>query len=108
MTRIYVSGPYSRGDPCINTNAAIAVGNKLMDNGLIPFIPHLSHFWHTATPRAYEDWMKIDFAFVEVCDALYRMPGESPGGDREVALAQSLGIPVYYDLDAVIAAYPKA
>lgn len=96
MKRIYVSGPYTKGDPCINTNIAIGYGNFVLDNGHVPFVPHLSHFWHTATPRDYEDWMKIDFAFVEVCHALVRIPGPSSGADREIEHAILHGIPVFY------------
>jgi hypothetical protein len=80
----------------------ILVANKIMDAGHVPFVPLLSNFWHTITPRPYEDWMKIDFAFIPDCDALYRMKGDSSGADREVALAESLGIPVYYDLDILL------
>ena len=49
--RIYVAGPYTQGDSCVNTRNALDVGNRLMDKGMAPFVPHLSHFWHTMTTR---------------------------------------------------------
>jgi hypothetical protein len=49
-------------------------------------------------PHDYELWLEIDFAWVKKCDALIRLPGESSGADREVELARSLGIPVYFSI----------
>jgi hypothetical protein len=99
--KIYVSGPYTKGDPCANTHAAIMMGNRLLDAGFVPFVPHLSHFWHTVTPRHYEDWMKIDLAFLPACDAMLRLPGESSGADREEAAAKRRGVPVFYDYESL-------
>jgi hypothetical protein len=42
--------------------------------------------------------MKQDFEWLKCCDAVLRLPGESTGADREVALAKELGIPVYYSI----------
>lgn len=96
--KVYVSGPYTKGDPCENTHKAIMAGNALLDAGLVPFVPHVSHFWHTVTPRPYNDWMKIDLAFLPACDLFLRLPGESSGADIEEAEARRLGIPVYYSI----------
>ncbi len=98
MKRVYVAGPYTSGDPCVNTRDAIAAGNLLLDAGYAPFVPHLSHFWHTCTPRTYEDWMALDLAWVVVADALLRLPGPSKGADREVAAAIGAGVPVFYSI----------
>jgi hypothetical protein len=32
------------------------------------------------------------------CDAVLRLPGESVGADQDVATAERLGLPVYYDI----------
>jgi len=100
--KIYIAGPYTKKDPCINVNKAIHVANELFDAGYIPFIPHLSHFWHTITPRKYSDWMKIDKAFLKCCDIVVRLPGESKGADIECKLAKKLGIPVIYNYKKLI------
>lgn len=102
--RVYVSGPYTAPDPVENTHKAILAADELMDNGFIPYVPHLTMTWHLVKPRPYEDWMTIDLAFVEVCDAVLRIPGASSGGDREVTYAQSLGIPVYHSIVELLAA----
>lgn len=100
--KVYVAGPYTKPDPCINTHNAIKVANALMDAGLSPFLPHLSHFWHTVTPKPYQEWLDLDFEWITVCQVLYRMPGESSGADKEVALAESLGIPVFRSLQLLL------
>jgi hypothetical protein len=70
----------------------------LITLGFNPYTPHLTHFQHQAFPRAYEDWMRIDLDYVTACDCVYRLPGHSPGADREVDLAVSLGIPIFTKL----------
>lgn len=94
--RIYIAGPYTKPDPCINTHKAIVVANFLWSCGYAPFIPHLCHLWHTMTPKPYEEWTEYDFQFLDCCAAVFRMDGESEGADREVKFAQERGIPVYY------------
>jgi len=37
-----------------------------------------------------------------MCDAVLRIPGESPGADDEVDRATIEGIPVYYDIDDLL------
>ena len=98
-TRVYVAGPYS-ADPEACTAAAIAVGDQLLNLGYAPFVPHLSHYWHTLhNERPYEDWMRLDLAWVEVADVLLRLPGESAGADREVAHARQVGVPVVFSVE---------
>ena len=41
--------------------------------------------------------------FVNVRNALLRLPGESSGSDREVAHAQDHGIPVFFDIGDLLA-----
>ena|SRR5437879_1256423 len=98
IERVYVAGPYTE-DPIGCTAEAIAVGNTLLDLGFAPFIPHLAHYWDRLhTSRGYEDWMRLDLAWVTAAHAVYRMPGKSSGADREVKLARSLSIPVVYSV----------
>lgn len=97
--RIYIAGPYTKPDPCINTNIAIKIANDLWDAGYAPFIPHLSHFWHTVTPKPYPEWLAIDRCWVAACHAVLRFDGFSSGADQEVALANELGIPVCYSIE---------
>jgi hypothetical protein len=92
---VYVAGPISKGDMFLNVREGILTAERLRDAGLFPFCPHLSGLWQMVHPVGYEAWMTLDFAWIARCDALLRMPGESPGADREVAHARKLGIPVF-------------
>src|SRR4051812_319133 len=99
--RVYIAGPYTKPDPCENTHIALEWANKFWDLGYVPFVPRLTHFWHTMTPRPYEQWLDYDNQFLAVCHVVFRFPGESSGADKECALAEQLGIPVFYSLDEV-------
>jgi Domain of unknown function (DUF4406) len=101
--RIYVAGPYTKGDVAVNVARAIEVGHRLMDLGFAPFVPHLSHFQHLQHPRPYEDWMALDLVWLRECDALLRIPGESAGADREVRGANELLIPVFHEIEHLVA-----
>ncbi len=95
MKYIYVAGPYTDGDPVINTRKAIEAGDLLRGMGFVPFIPHLSMFWHFLKPHDLAFWYENDNEWIERCDGLVRLPGESKGADAEVSLAIELGMPVF-------------
>lgn len=101
-TFVYVAGPYTKPDPAINTRNAVLVADELRENGLIPFVPHLTHLWHLISPADYEVWLKYDFEWIGKCDALLRMPGESSGADREIGVATALNIPVFYSVKELL------
>lgn len=104
-TRVYVSGPYTSA-PEANTYDALSVGQVLLDHGYAPFVPHLTHFWHKWRPNSYDAWLDLDLAWVEAADVVLRMEGKSPGADEEVELAESLGIPVFYDVSDLLDCVP--
>lgn len=101
MIRVYVAGPYSKGDVAQNVRRAFEAGNKLADLGFAPFVPHSTHFWHMLFPRPYKFWLNLDNQFIPLCDALIRLPGDSGGSDKEVALAKKNNIPVFYSVDSL-------
>ena len=99
--KIFIAGPYTRGDVAQNVRAAIDAAEKIIEAGYVPFVPHLSHFQHLIHPRPYEDWLRLDREWLKVCDAIVRLPGESPGAVGEIAFARELEIPVF-TLDQVM------
>lgn len=105
--KVYVAGPYTKGDVAVNVRNAIRAANDLADLGFAPFVPHFTHFWHMLHPRPYEFWLELDNQFLPHCDAVLRLPGESGGADKEVALARTLGLPVFHDIGALDAHFPK-
>ena len=84
-----------------NVRDAIRAAHAAASLGAAVHVPHLSYHWHVMFPRPYEDWMADDFEVIARCDALYRMDGESPGADREVAFATEHAIPVLRDMESV-------
>jgi hypothetical protein len=119
--RVYIAGPISKGDLAHNLNQATAAFVALAKAGIAPLCPHWSAFSSPCSPipgtnavaavgtvhgndrMSHADWMAVDLPWVEVADAVLRLPGESSGADREVAHAEARGIPVFTDLDALIA-----
>ena len=102
MKRVYIAAPYSSGDPWQNTCNAIFAAELVSKSGFAPYIPHLSHFWDHLIPHPYQFWIDLDNAFLPICDAVYRLPGASPGADAEVKLAVKLGIPVFLTLEELV------
>ena len=78
--------------------SAIQAGDYVSRFGHIPFIPHLTHFWHLLAPHEIGFWYSQDMAWLELCDAVLRLDGESTGADMEVARAKELGKVIYYSV----------
>ncbi len=97
--KVYVASPYTLGDVAVNVKFQMDYADQLMNFGFYPFIPLYSHFQHMAHPRPYEDWIYIDLVWVEACDCILRLGGESKGADGEVRYANQLGKPVFYSLN---------
>ncbi len=99
MKRVYISSPYSNGDPVVNVKRAIYIAEEVWTLGFIPYLPHLNHFWHSILPHSWEDWLELDLAWLEKCDIILRLDGDSKGADLEVKEAQRLGIPIAYSIE---------
>lgn len=95
MKFVYVASPYTKGDVAVNVRNNLQAADVLARGGYVPFAPLLTHFWHLLFPHPYEFWCDQDNAWIEKCDCLVRLPGDSSGADKEVALAESKGIPIY-------------
>jgi hypothetical protein len=99
--KIYVAGPYSKGDTAVNVSNAVAMAERILERGHTPYIPHLTHFWHILQHHPYEFWLEYDKEWLRVCNAVFRFPGESSGADAEVKLANELGMIVYEKIDDI-------
>ena len=102
MKSVYVAGPIAGGDQYLNVRNAVHAAARLWEAGYVPYVPHLSFIWHMLVPTPYEDWMSMDFYWIKKCDFLVRLPGKSPGSDREVEFARQSGIPVFFGLDGFL------
>ncbi len=98
---VYVAGPITRGDTLVNIRNGMLAGTELTKRGFVPFIPHNDFIQYILDPVTldYETILRLDLAWIERCDALLRLEGDSPGADREVAHAQKLGLLVTSDIE---------
>ena len=95
---VYISSSYTFGDTAENVRRACLAGDEILRKGHTPFVPHLAHLWHLISPKSYEEWLKIDFALLSMCDALLRLDGKSKGADLEVVEAKKLCMLIFYDI----------
>jgi hypothetical protein len=101
-TLVYVAGPYTKPDCVANAHSAARLFFAFRDAGLVPYVPHTDMLLHIVEPRPYEYWLQYCLDLIPSFDCVFRMPGYSEGADREVALAESLGIPVFREYKEVI------
>lgn len=97
--KVYIASPYTKGNQAVNVRRQIDMVDLLMNNGFVPYAPLYSHFQHLVHPRPYQDWIDIDLFWVEDCDCLLRLDGESNGADIEVTHAKENGKPVFYSTE---------
>lgn len=102
IKKVYIASPYSIGDQAKNVKRSMDAANELFDNGFIPFIPLLSHFQHMVHPRSYQEWIDYDLIWVESCDAILRLSGESTGADMETDHASKNNILVFNSIEELI------
>ena len=115
--KIYIASPYTNGDTAINVRRQLDMANKLLNLGYFPYTPLLTHFQHMFTPRSEGDWLKLDFVYIKVCDAVLRLKPivdnkelTSKGADLEEKVANENNVPVFYDLgelDVFFKSMPK-
>lgn len=108
MTRplIYISGPITKGQPSRMHNVAVATQafHYLLKRGVYAFVPQWAALVdYCLEDCRYDEWMELDFAVIERCDVLVRLPGESKGADLEVEFATKLGIPTVFGDDWKVA-----
>ena len=100
--RIYIAGPYTKGDVAVNVNKAIKAADKLIDKGHLPYVPHLTHLWHIVSPKPYDFWMYLDGTIITYwAEAILRLEGVSLGADNEIDMAKDMHLTIYYDIDDI-------
>ena len=100
--KIYIASPYLNGDKEENVMRQINAWHALVVNGYTPYAPLLGHYIDKHYPFDCKWWLEFDLKWLEVCDAVLRLDGESNGADKEVEHAKKLGIPVYYSLSEIV------
>lgn len=98
--RVYIAGPYSGGDWGENVKRAVDAAEEVYQAGHDPFIPHtMTALWSMLYPKPDHEWLMFDLSWVDMCDALIRLEGESPGGDVEVKRAELKDIQTYMSVE---------
>lgn len=96
---VYIAGPLSgSGLESENVRNAVLAAHRVerMAFGEVAvFLPHITALEHMIDPLPYEDYLRRALAWVEKCDAVLRLPGVSPGADRETGHAGARRIPVF-------------
>lgn len=92
--RVFISGPY-KSDPVRGVRAAVDAAVELRARGYLPFVPHLTMLWDLVWHMPEKYYLAMDLEWLQICDAVLRLPGESAGADAEVNEARRLGIPVF-------------
>ncbi len=106
---IYLASPYTKGDPCINTNFQMRMFARFVKDGVVDaYIPLWSHFQHSAFPEPYTTWINYDLAIIPRLDGVIRLNADIPelnyfedkssGADGEVRFAQERGLPTWTSL----------
>jgi hypothetical protein len=102
MKKIFISGPYTNGDVAQNVKKSMDAANALIELGFAPYCPHLTHFLHMNNFQKYEKWLEIDLIYLECCDGVLRLFGESNGADKEVEYAEKIKLPVFKDYNELL------
>lgn len=100
--RVYISGPISRGDQEHNFNQSIVAQRELIQLGFSPLNPMLTMKFPGHESISHQEWIDCDLPWVEMSNAVLRLPGESIGADMETDHAKRLGIPVFESIDCLV------
>jgi hypothetical protein len=105
--KVYIASPYSAGWMPQNITRQFDLSKELLELGYWPYMPLLTHFLELYPHYSEQVWLQQDFIYLKVCDAVLRIKPvddegveiPSPGADKEVALAEKEGIPVFYSIE---------
>jgi hypothetical protein len=93
--RVYVAGPIS-SNVFEGVHRGVAAGRQLFLDGLAPFVPHFDAYWWLPDGN-WRAYLEYDLEYVSICDAVYRLEGESKGADLECRIAEEHSIPIFYE-----------
>ena len=95
---VFISGPYSGGGVEQNLDNVKEIASRLIDLGFAPIIPHFYHYVDMKYNKPYDIWLECALELLERADILFRLPGDSPGADKEEELANTLNMAIYHSI----------
>jgi len=107
MIRVYIAGTLNgmAVDYINNVHKMIKVAELVRTEGVGVFIPCLDFLCGVVHGNwTYEQYFQMNQPWLEVCDAVFLVPGweKSKGTARELATAKALGIPRFEKLDVFV------
>ncbi len=96
--RVYISGPITLGDREQNFMQFCNAHRYLMRHGFAVNNPGLTMKLPGCWDIAHDDWLENDLPWVEVADAVLRLPGYSEGADEEVWFSRHHDVPVFFSI----------
>jgi len=107
--RVYVAGPFTNGNQFENVRAAILIADQLAAEGFVPYIPHLTAFWHFVKPHTHADWVSYDLQWLVCCDCLFKVVSDvdSVGVSEEETKAREQGKPIFHTIPEIRRHYGK-
>ena len=106
--KVYIASPYRLGLKEENVLRQVDMFHELMSRGFVPFAPLLNHYVDIHFPHDEMEWLQYDFEWLDMCDCVLRLDGESSGADAEVFRHNAQGKPVFYNIDELCKAYGYA
>lgn len=113
-TRVYIAGPMTNGTGGTynmkKINKAIKTYFALIKQGFVPHCPQLTVFAEFLQPEcvSYKQWLELDRCYIDDCDVLLRLEGDSKGADLECDYARSIGKDVVYGFYKFLIRYKEA
>jgi len=107
MKKVYVAGKYSADnviDVLHNIREGVKVSAFLIKKGYAPFCAWLDHQFSFYEDISVEQYYQYSIAFLKVCDCMLVLPDwqKSKGTAKEIRIAKSLKIPVYYSISDLV------
>jgi Domain of unknown function (DUF4406) len=100
--RVYVASPMTL-QPIEGPRAAARAGDLIVNAGHFVYLPQLDRLWAYMTgEKSYDFWIRHDEGWLEVCDAVVRLPGESKGADGEIRFAAARSIPIFIGVESFL------
>lgn len=107
MRKIYIAGKYDDDNVVsvlLNIRAGIELAVKVLKNGDIPFCPFLDFMFvllGEGKDLKQDDFRNYSMEWLKVCDEVWLLPSwvNSGGCEKEIAVANAIGIPVLEEKD---------
>ena len=107
--KVYIASPYTNNGEIrseyiklMNTINSMKVADELIELGFTPFAPLLNHYQDQLFKQTPETWYSLDLDWLDACDCVLRLKGESKGADIECEYADKMAIEVFHSIEQLL------